>query len=70
LIVEAVGKIDSRLDRRDLVLGVLGDYDVAEGEDAARSQSRGDSGEKVGLVDRSKVMDGESRDDEIEVPGR
>ena len=70
LVVEAVGKIESVLEWRYLILGILGDDDVAQNEDAAWAQSGCDTGKEIGLACRWEVMNGERGDDEIEATFR
>ena len=66
LVVEAVGKIESVLEWRYLILGILGDDDVAQNEDAVWAQSGCDTSIEIGLACRWEVMNGERGDDEIE----
>jgi len=70
LVVDAVGKIESVLEWRYLILGILGDDDVAQNEDAAWAQSGCDTGKEIGLACRWEVMNGERGDDEIEATFR
>jgi hypothetical protein len=67
LVVEPIGKVDLRLERRYLIIGLVGNDDVAENEHPARAKRGGYAGKQESLFARWEMMQGERRDDEIEV---